>query len=141
MIEKLDINVAVSKDTIVYAYQNREKINEIIDYLNPKEIEEELEKEKNRIENFSGVPNTLKRQTNNRIREEWEDKWRWDMSYQQESDLPKMISDWWLSKIDELLKSQREQRTKEIMEMIEKIDVSGGGNGRRLKQQILDELK
>lgn len=46
-------------------------------------------------------------------------------------------SDWWLGKCKSLLTSQREQ----IVEEIEKIDVSGGGSGRRLKEQIINYLK
>jgi len=60
-------------------------------------------------------------QTNNRIREEWIEKWRWDMSYQQESDLPKMIADWWLSKVDELLKSQREEERLRSAKIVEEL--------------------
>lgn len=60
-------------------------------------------------------------ETNNRIREEWIEKWRWDMSYQQESDLPKMIADWWLSKIDELLKSQREEERLRSAKIVEEL--------------------
>lgn len=39
--------------------------------------------------------------------------------------------------IGELLEAQR----KELVEEIEKIDVSGGGSGRRLKTQIMQLLK
>ena len=33
-IEKLDINQSVGKDHIIYSYENRVKINKIIDFIN-----------------------------------------------------------------------------------------------------------
>lgn len=34
------------------------------------------------------------------IKKEFTEKWRWDISYQKESDLSSIIADWWLSKLD-----------------------------------------
>ena len=33
-IEKLDIKQSIGKDPIVYSYENRHKINELVDFLN-----------------------------------------------------------------------------------------------------------
>lgn len=167
MIEKLkytdrDIQSSHGVETIklgVSPLEMQDKINELIDYINPKEIEEKETKnyhKENKIpcghKNCPRANNGLTYcvQTNDRIREEWREELKPKITIFNEEDKDRkdvalaILNEYWDKlepKIAELLKSQREQRTKEIMEMIEKIDVSGGGNGRRLKQQILDELK
>jgi len=43
--------------------------------------------------------------------------------------------------LKELVKNSKKQIKSELLEQIEKIDVSGGGNGRRIKEQIVNLLK
>jgi hypothetical protein len=50
-------------------------------------------------------------QTNNRIRDEWREQieiWNDTLSPENEGEATEIVTNWWLSKIDELLKSQRE---------------------------------
>jgi hypothetical protein len=58
-------------------------------------------------------------QTNNRIRDEWREQieiWNDTLSPENEGEATEIVTNWWLSKIDELLKSQRA----ELVEKIEK---------------------
>lgn len=122
MIEK------INESNLIGEHQNKsistilDKINEIIDYINPKEIEEKENKIPCGHKNCPRANNGLTYcvQTNDRIREEWNNKLK-----QKARDIRACIdiedSVMFLEKfIAELLKSQKEQRTKEILEIIEK---------------------